>query len=33
MSSISINFLVSVVAGVVCYDVTKWLDRHGKGSQ
>jgi hypothetical protein len=26
-----INFLVSVAAGILCYYICKWLDRHGKG--
>ena len=29
---ILVSFLVSVVAGVVCYYICKWPDRHSKGS-
>ena len=25
------NFLVSVAAGITCYYICKWLDRHTKG--
>lgn len=27
-----VNFFVSVGAGVICYYICKWLDRHSKGS-
>ena len=29
--SILLNFLVSVIAGILCYYICKWLDGHGKG--
>jgi ABC-type multidrug transport system permease subunit len=25
------NFLMSVAAGILCYYICKWLDRHNKG--
>lgn len=28
----AVNFLMSVGASVVGYYISKWLDRHGKGS-
>ncbi len=30
---IIITFLVTVAAGVVCHLISKWLDRHEKGSR
>lgn len=29
--TIVVEFAVSVAAGVVCYYICKWLDRHNKG--
>jgi hypothetical protein len=29
--TIVVEFAVSVAAGVVCYYICKWLDRHKKG--
>lgn len=26
------SFFVSVMAGIVCYYICRWLDRHSKGS-
>lgn len=26
------SFFVPVAAGILCYYICKWLDRHGKGS-
>ena len=26
-----INFFVSVAAGILCYYICKWLDRHNRG--
>lgn len=26
------SFLVSLAAGIACYYICKWLDRHGRGS-
>ncbi len=31
--SILLDFLVSVVAGILCYCICKWLDRHGPGKR
>lgn len=25
------NFIVSVAAGIACYYICKWLDRHSRG--
>lgn len=30
--SILTNFIVSVAAGIACYYICKWLDRHSGGS-
>lgn len=32
MLSIATSFLVSLAAGIACYYICKWLDRHSKGS-
>lgn len=32
MLNITTSFLVSLAAGIACYYICRWLDRHGKGS-
>lgn len=32
LTAILVSFFVSVAAGIACYYICKWLDRHSRGS-
>ena len=32
LTTILVSFFVSVAAGIACYYICKWLDRHSRGS-